>query len=60
MQEESKSKRTHRELQVVVPGTESYKIAKKLRDLTVEFLHHESEVRKKLVSDEKEIFRSFQ
>lgn len=57
MQEEIKHDRTHKQLEIVVTGTESYKKAKQLKDLIVEFLHHESQVSKRLVLAEKEILR---
>lgn len=58
MQEEIKYKTTNRELEVVVSGTKSYERAKQLRDLVVDFLHHESEVSKKLGLEEKKILWS--
>ncbi|KAK4413605.1 hypothetical protein Salat_2773200 [Sesamum alatum] len=52
-------KRTDEELVIVQSGTESYKRAKQLRDLFLEFVHHELQVCKKLVSEEKRMLRSF-
>ncbi|KAL6571306.1 hypothetical protein OROHE_002949 [Orobanche hederae] len=47
------------ELQIVHSGTKHYSRAKELRNLFIEFLHHESQVCNKLVLEEKKIMRSF-
>ncbi|KAG8365743.1 hypothetical protein BUALT_Bualt17G0003600 [Buddleja alternifolia] len=58
--DDTKNKTTEEELEIVHSGTETYKRAKQLRDLFMEFIHHESQVCKKLVQEEKRIWESFQ
>ncbi|KAL8519802.1 hypothetical protein ACS0TY_010659 [Phlomoides rotata] len=49
---------TCEELKVVRTGTESYKRAKQLRDLFVEYMNHESKLCKNLAFEEKRILQS--
>ncbi|KAL8519783.1 hypothetical protein ACS0TY_010645 [Phlomoides rotata] len=54
------ARRIDEELQVVISGTESYNRAKQLKDLLVEYIHHESQLCKRLVLEEQKIWQSCQ
>ncbi|KAH6829321.1 hypothetical protein C2S53_011545 [Perilla frutescens var. hirtella] len=60
IREEIKPNRTCREVEVVVSGTDAYQRAKQLRDLFLEFIHHESQVFERLVLEEEKILQSYQ
>ncbi|KAL3824281.1 hypothetical protein ACJIZ3_020310 [Penstemon smallii] len=53
-------KGTSKELHVVYSGTASYKRAKKLRNIILEYIDHERRVCEKFASDEKKILQSYQ